>query len=455
MAQLSAAQIYQLARGVGFPPVEAALMTAIALRESSGVTTAWNDNYKEGGRDNSSGLWQINTLPEAHGNRYGSVQDLFDPQRNARAAFDIWQRAKQAWGDPWKPWRTDNGPFASTNFAAAAAGTGGEVSVEQMNATAGQIAGGGYQSPDITASGGQFTSFETPPAELTDDEIIAKIQNDYGGAFSWALSDPELRNILIEGVRGGWDENRIAAAVQNTQLYRTTSDAQRAWMSTYSNNPGEAARQVRERIGDVRRLSRYLGVSLSQERLQLIAWNSLSFGWQGEQLQRAVLDEANWTGKHIGEFGQIGATVTQVKQLAESYGLTLERDKALRLARDILSGSATIDSLTGGFKTQAKALFPAFAKDIDAGMRLSDIAQPYMQTAAQLLEVNPATMRLTDPKWAAPLTRRQNGTPSPMSLDEWTTHVMSDKKYGWDRTDNAMAAAANLVDEIGTMFGGF
>lgn len=445
MATLSAAQIYQYARQAGFPPVEAALMTAIALRESAGVTTAYNGV----GRDNSVGLWQINML--AHGDRFGSRADLESPETNARAAFTLWQQAG------FSPWQMvdRSGPFGNTNFAAAAAGTGGEVTVAQMNGTAGEITGGSYSQPEGSpAEGGQYSSMTEDPSNYTDEELIAYVQEHYG-SMSWALGNPELRDIMFSGIREGWSQSRIQSAVQNSDYYRTTSDNQRSWGVLYATNPGEAGQQLQTQIGDLSRMARTLGVSITRERLQMVAWNAVSMGWDGEQMQRALLAEANWNGRHIGEFGTIGATVTQVNQLAEAYGLTLDRDRALGMTRDILSGGATMESITAGFKTQAKALFPAFADELDAGMRLADIAQPYMQTASQLLELNPAEMRLTDPLWSAPLTRRQNGRPSPMSVDEWTTHVMNDQRYGWDRTDNAMSAAASFVDNLGSMFGVF
>lgn len=449
MARLSTSQIYQLARGAGFPPVEAALMTAIALRESGGNPGA----HAMDDDDNSVGLWQINTLPAAWGTTLGTVEQLKDPAFNARAARQAWLRTGEAFGDPWGAWSstaTGGNPFGNTTFASVAAATGGEVSVEQMNATAGQITGGSYQAD----TGGQFTSMEEDPSNYTDDELIAYVQQNYG-SMSWALGIPEVRDILFSGIRDGWSEARIQAAVQASNYYKKSSDRQRQWTVLYATNPGEAAQQLQLTIGDLNRMARTLGVSITRDRLQMVAWNAVSMGWDGEEMQRALLGEANWNGRHIGEFGTIGATVTQVNQAAEAYGIRLNRDRALGITRDILSGAATMDSITAGFKTQAKALFPAFAQELDAGMRLSDIAQPYMQTAAELLEINPAEMRLTDPLWSSPLTRRQNGKPSPMSLDEWTTHVMSDKKYGWDRTNNAMAAAAGFVEDLGGLFGVF
>lgn len=90
-AALTMPEIYQVARQAGFPPETAVKMTAIAMKESRGVTTAYNGS----GPDDSYGLWQINmigNLGPARLEQFGldSKDELFDPVTNARAAYLIW-----------------------------------------------------------------------------------------------------------------------------------------------------------------------------------------------------------------------------------------------------------------------------------------------------------------------------------------------------------------------------
>lgn len=89
---MNAAQIYALARQTGFPPTVAVTMTAIALRESGGLTNAFNGTASTG--DRSYGLWQINMAANtAYRLRLFGVTDekqLFEPAVNARAAFLLW-----------------------------------------------------------------------------------------------------------------------------------------------------------------------------------------------------------------------------------------------------------------------------------------------------------------------------------------------------------------------------
>jgi len=91
MAVLFALQIYDVARAAGFPPVTAAKMVAIALRESGGNTQAHNGKAP----DDSYGLWQLNMLGKLLPERLrlfgiSAPEELYDPAKSARGAFVLW-----------------------------------------------------------------------------------------------------------------------------------------------------------------------------------------------------------------------------------------------------------------------------------------------------------------------------------------------------------------------------
>ncbi|GAA0517802.1 hypothetical protein GCM10011581_22050 [Saccharopolyspora subtropica] len=92
MSKLSAEQIAQHAYDAGFRGEALTTAVAVALAESGGNTRAHNHE----GLDNSYGLWQINMLGDlgpARRRQYGldSNKDLFDPDENAKAAYQIWK----------------------------------------------------------------------------------------------------------------------------------------------------------------------------------------------------------------------------------------------------------------------------------------------------------------------------------------------------------------------------
>lgn len=95
MARYTAVQIYAFARAAGFDPDQAVTMTAVALAESGGRSTA----HATRGED-SRGLWQINAA--AHPEFAGV--DLWDPKANAAAAFQVSHRGADV-----SPWTTTHG----------------------------------------------------------------------------------------------------------------------------------------------------------------------------------------------------------------------------------------------------------------------------------------------------------------------------------------------------------
>jgi Lysozyme like domain/Excreted virulence factor EspC, type VII ESX diderm len=102
MTTLSPRQIAEYAHDAGFRGKDLATAVAIALAESGGRTKAHNDLPP----DDSYGLWQINMLGALGPERrrqfdLDANRDLFDPETNAEAAFEISGR-----GESFRPWTT-------------------------------------------------------------------------------------------------------------------------------------------------------------------------------------------------------------------------------------------------------------------------------------------------------------------------------------------------------------
>ncbi|CUU59565.1 NlpC/P60 family protein [Parafrankia irregularis] len=95
MARYNAADIYGYARAAGFTPDQAVTMTAIALAESGGDSSA----HATRGED-SRGLWQINM--DAH--RQWADQKAYDPAVNAKLAYEVSRGGRDV-----SPWTTTHG----------------------------------------------------------------------------------------------------------------------------------------------------------------------------------------------------------------------------------------------------------------------------------------------------------------------------------------------------------
>lgn len=100
MPTLSASDIKGYAKAAGFSGKDLDIAVAVALAESGGNTKAHNDKPP----DDSYGLWQINMLGKMGRDRQkefklASYSDLYDPDRNAKAAYSIWK--SQGWAKGW------------------------------------------------------------------------------------------------------------------------------------------------------------------------------------------------------------------------------------------------------------------------------------------------------------------------------------------------------------------
>lgn len=137
--KLSDAQIAGYAKSVGFTGDALVKAVAIALGESSGNPFAHNTNAATG--DNSYGLWQINMLGSmgpARRRKFGisSNDELFDPAKNAKAAYAISNNGKN-----FRPWAvyTSGKYFSYMPRARKAAGnpdtSGGAPGIEQAGLT--------------------------------------------------------------------------------------------------------------------------------------------------------------------------------------------------------------------------------------------------------------------------------------------------------------------------------
>lgn len=120
-----AANYVALLKQAGFSDKDATLMAAVGMRESNGNTQAHNDGNPN--RERSYGLFQINInahpfgSPEMKYAGVNSVEDLYDPVKNAKVAYYLYHKTGTGinhWGG-----YTDGGYKQYLPAAQAAAGT--------------------------------------------------------------------------------------------------------------------------------------------------------------------------------------------------------------------------------------------------------------------------------------------------------------------------------------------
>jgi hypothetical protein len=90
---------------------------------------------------------------------------------------------------------------------------------------------------------------------------------------------------------------------------------------------------------------------------------------------------------------------------------------------------------------------------IDAGMNIRQIASPYLQSYAQILEVNPDTVNLNDPALARALQGAPNKQGQIESQSLWSFEKSLKKDPRWLKTKNAHTSMTDLALRIGQDMG--
>ena len=113
----------------------------------------------------------------------------------------------------------------------------------------------------------------------------------------------------------------------------------------------------------------------------------------------------------------------------------------------------TVQDAQNAIKKQAQAMFPAWTKQLDAGQTVADLASPYMQSMAQILEVNPGSVNLFDPTIKKALQYKDPKTGATTSQPLWSFENTLRNDPRWKQTKNAQDSVMQNAHQVLSDFG--
>lgn len=294
----------------------------------------------------------------------------------------------------------------------------------------------------------------------------AKTADDYDtlGLGNLLSKIPALKKILNQAIAGQWSVARFENAIQNSQWWKTHSDTARAAYIKSANDPAAWQQDISQAKNAVQSLANQLGFSLTSSQLQNIAVHSLLTGNTGNQSWIAVEigKRQDYDDVESGEGlrGQMGQAYGQLQELAKAYGLQWSPTTLARAAQNVAlaglggAGGKDMNFYKQYFIQTAKSKYPGLMDQLDAGLTVQDIADPYIQTYAQVLEMNPTSVTLQTPLIQQALQGRASGQstiPSVMPLYEFERQVRADPRWGY--TNNAKGSVGTILAQLGSDFG--
>jgi hypothetical protein len=192
-------------------------------------------------------------------------------------------------------------------------------------------------------------------------------------------------------------------------------------------------------LRSVRRASIQMGANLSDDQIKTIASRAQTQGWDAATIGEQIASIGNVTG----ELGQAAQTIDKLKSFAYDYGVAYDDVWYQQATSSILEGKSTEENYQQQIKDMAKSRYAGFVTQIDAGLAPRQIASPYIQTMASLLELDPNSIGLNDPTVTKALTSLDDkGMPAPTPLWKFEQEILNDP-----RIDTTKFAERNIYQK--------
>lgn len=314
------------------------------------------------------------------------------------------------------------------------------------------VSGAPYTGYSTSSTQAQTQNSSSMPTASSKD-ITATIASKYGYLAAF-VKDPEIGPILIKAAQQDWDEATMKAALYKTNWWKTHSDTTRAWDAQVKLDPATTKAQIAAQLTNLQTEARNLGLIVDPRRLSAMAVNSLRYGWNGQQVRNALVNEGRFD--MTGKSGSAALTLRDdLKQMASKYLVPIDNKTLMDWVKNVTKGDVQQQDFEGYLKEQAKSLFPGMGAAIDSGVTPEQYVSPYKQIAAQTLELPSEQVNFMQPKWGKALFQvdPKTGARTSMSLADWQTLLRTDRAYGYDKTQQAKAQAADLTTQLAQSFG--
>lgn len=211
---------------------------------------------------------------------------------------------------------------------------------------------------------------------------------------------------------------------------------------------GPSAQVVKAKKESIELLSTQLGVTLTDNQI-----NDLAYRFANGELDASTI---NFRIAKIGEIdfaaGEAANTLNELKTKASEFGILYGNDWYNQSARKILTGEIDQDTINQQIRDLAKSQFPTLSAQIDEGYTVKQIASPYIQSMAAILEIDPTTIGLQDLSIKQALTGvDMDGKPNTKPLWMFEQDLRKDPR--WNYTKNAQEATMGVARKVLQDFG--
>jgi hypothetical protein len=278
-----------------------------------------------------------------------------------------------------------------------------------------------------------------------------QLAEQYGWAYSFLTSVPELNTLFQQAVAQSWDATKFQAELQATPWYQKTSASARAAQVQKVIDPATYSQQVAAEKATILEKAAAEGAAISGALANTIATQQITYGWDDTQVQQALSQyiKLNASGSFGGSAGQ---NAMALSEMAYNNGVSLPPTTMQNLLQKVAANKTSMEDVQGFIRQMAASKFPGMTKQIAAGEDVSSLAQPYLSNMQNILETGPATANLDNPLIQRALNGLDSsGQPTGMGLADFQNLLRAQPQ--WRQTqngqDSVMATARSVLQSFG------
>lgn len=305
--------------------------------------------------------------------------------------------------------------------------------------------------------GGTGSTYQVSAVSAKLDKY--ELAQQYGLTYATIKANKDLMKLFNQAVAGGWDSTLFTAKLKNTPWWRNTSDSARKFFLLKTGDPATYKAKWSTNQFAVNQLAVQVGLGNqinSKGQSSKILTNAIMYkmrdGWTDARI-KAYLGAS--VTMHGGEmYGEAGEAYDQIFQLAYQNGQSYSSSWYQKNIRDVVAGRTTLEALQAQIRNAAASKYYAFAGQIRAGQNALDLAQPYIQSVANILELPSTDIDLNNKYIAKAMTSKvsagqQPGTQYP--LWKFENDLRSDPL--WKKTNNARESMFSVAHKVAQDFG--
>lgn len=300
------------------------------------------------------------------------------------------------------------------------------------------VAGGGDANTDWSSQTPKEQQLEK---RLSPEEMAAQ----YGWAYSFLRSEPSLSSLFDKMVSENWTQAKFNAELANTDFWKSNADVTRQALQLKATDPASWSAAMNANKLVIQQLAAKMGAAVPDSMLPKMAEDMQMYGMTEDNLRPILADYIDFSKNNLT--GEAGMHEYNMRQFAGEMGVDMSQQSIKNYAQLMVKGMATQDDYQNYIREQAMSAFPAFQQQIQAGVKVKDIANPYIQSMAQSLEMNPFDITLKDPLIKQALNgTNKDGKPTGLGVGDFQTMLRGDPR--WRQTQQAQDKAMNIGSTI-------